>query len=49
MTPARITRKRALERAGFTHVAGWLPKAQADVVEAMIAAAQDDVEKAGSK
>lgn len=48
MTPARITRKRQLERSGFRHVAGWLTEAQADIVEAMIAADSDKVDAAAT-
>lgn len=46
MTPARITKKRTLEKQGFAHVAGWLPKDQAAAIMEQIKAAQADVEKA---
>lgn len=46
MTPARITKKRTLEKQGFAHVAGWLPKDQAAEVIKQIKAAQADVDEA---
>jgi len=46
MTPHRITKKRTLEKAGFAHVAGWLPKDQAAEIMEQIKAAMADVEKA---
>ena len=44
----RETKRRALEKQGFAHVAGWLPKSQAAEVQSMIEAAKADVEKAAS-
>ena len=45
----RETKRRTLEKQGFAHVAGWLPKTKAAEVQAMIEAAKADVEKAEQK
>ena len=42
----RLAKKRTLEKAGFAHVAGWLPKSLAAEVQAIIEVAKADVEKA---
>lgn len=40
----RLAIKRALERLGFVHVAGWVRKADAPAIRRKIAAARDEVE-----
>jgi len=49
MTPHRITKKRALERAGFVHVAGWVTKEAAEKIAAMIEADAADVAVAAQR
>jgi len=39
----RLARKRALEKAGFAHVSGWVPKEEADEINAKIKAAEKQV------
>jgi alpha-galactosidase len=41
----RKTQKRRLERAGFVHVAGWVPAAYAARVQAQVDAHRDDVRR----
>lgn len=40
----RLAIKRALERLGFVHVAGWVRKEDAHAIRRKIAAARDEVE-----
>ena len=40
----RLAIKRALERLGFVHVAGWVRKEDAPAIRRKIAAARDEVE-----
>ena len=42
----RETLRRLLERAGFTHVAGWVRKEDAPAIRRKIEAAREDVEAA---
>lgn len=41
----RETLRRLLERAGFTHVAGWVRVSDAPAIRRKIASAKADVEK----
>lgn len=41
----RETLSRLLERAGFTHVAGWVRKEDAPAIRRKIEAAREDVER----
>lgn len=45
----RQTQKRRLERAGYVHVAGWVPAAYAAKVEQQIGMHAEDVAKALAK
>ena len=45
----RLAKKRALQKAGFVHVAGWVKVEDAPKVEKLIAAAKDEVEAETAK
>ena len=49
MTQHRITKKRTLQKAGFVHVAGWVPADKAEAIIDQIKAAQAAVEGALTK
>lgn len=42
----RLAKKRALQKAGFVHVAGWVHEDDATEIEAKIKAARPKVEEA---
>ena len=42
----RMAKKRALQRAGFVHVEGWVRKADAPRIESKIAEAKPEAEEA---
>jgi hypothetical protein len=44
----RITTKRRLERAGYAHVAGWLPDDEAAKVAEQIEQHREEAERAAS-
>lgn len=49
MTQHRITKKRTLQKAGFFHVAGWVPADQAEAIMDQIMAAKAEVDQALTK
>ena len=46
--PYRLARKRALEKAGFVYVQGWVPAKDAKAIQRKIDAALADVEAAAA-
>ena len=42
---SRMTKKRALKKAGFVHVAGWVAQDDAPAIQAKINAAAPEVQK----